>query len=487
MRSKSKIKSIKKNLWASYISILVLMILPTIYSISITQYHAKQYNQIIQNVTTANKINRIIKQDISNEAWEIVAGKKKWEDGQQYKILSSIESGIADILEDVNIEDSRQKLEVANRAERTLKKYVDLLGSQVKNSQPVSEQEKTLDEIRGCSSLLNDILQDFIVAEIETLSKTSSSIRRTSILLLIIQITIILVATALTVFSVYTVSVKIRKPIQSMEILSNKIAGGDLTARVENPNVEELQNLCDNLNLMAVKINELIKANVREQQNLRKEEMKTLQAQITPHFLYNTFDTIIWLAEQEEISKVVKLTKAFSNFLRISLSRGHEWISVEHELDHVRNYLTIQKIRYTDILNYDFEINEELLNFKMIKLTLQPLVENAIYHGIKNKRGRGHLVVKADFADEKKDSIRFSVYDDGAGFTEERLNEVKRELESGSDNAETLSSVYGLYNVNKKLKLYYETKTNGLEIKSEHGKGSTVSFLIPCTGGECNV
>lgn len=118
--------------------------------------------------------------------------------------------------------------------------------------------------------------------------------------------------------------------------------------------------------------------------------------------MYNTFDTIIWLAEEEQTEDVIKVTHAFSEFLRISLSRGHEWITVGQELDHVRNYLTIQKIRYADILNYEIEADPALNDFKMLKLSLQPLVENAIYHGIKNKRGRGHLKVSAHFSDASK-------------------------------------------------------------------------------------
>ena len=215
--------------------------------------------------------------------------------------------------------------------------------------------------------------------------------------------------------------------------------------------------------------------------------MKALQAQITPHFLYNTFDTIIWLAEEEKTDEVVKITKAFSEFLRISLSRGHEWITIAQELDHIKNYLTIQKIRYADILNYEIEADEEILNYKIIKLVLQPLVENAIYHGIKNKRGRGHLKVSANFTDDKKSSIMFTVTDDGAGFTQERLAQVNNELENATLDAEKLTSVYGLYNVNKKLKLYYGKETEGLVIQSEHNKGSCISFVIPCMAGEQNV
>ena len=194
-----------------------------------------------------------------------------------------------------------------------------------------------------------------------------------------------------------------------MEKLSTKVANGNLTARTEIPNVRELDTLAENLNTMTAQIDLLIKKNMEEQKNFQKAEMKALQAQITPHFLYNTFDTIVWLAEEEKTDEVVKITKAFSDFLRISLSRGHEWITIAQELDHIRNYLTIQKIRYADILSFKIEADESLCSSKIIKLVLQPLVENAIYHGIKNKRGRGKLSVKVSYTDESKSQIEFSV------------------------------------------------------------------------------
>jgi two-component system sensor histidine kinase YesM len=119
------------------------------------------------------------------------------------------------------------------------------------------------------------------------------------------------------------------------------------------------------------------------------------------------------------------------------------------------------------------------MDIKMIKLVLQPLVENAIYHGIKNKRGRGELTVSVHYTDDTHTAIQFTVADNGAGFTEERLGQVRNELRTGAQDSEKLSSVYGLYNVNKKLKLYYGEKTNGLIIESEAGKGSKISFTIP--------
>lgn len=472
--------SLKKTLQYSFMFLIGIMMIPTIYSIVVTQVHTQQYDNIITNVSNANRINQIAKNDIPNELWEIVCGKQEYFSTTPYTMVKSIFTGLNEMQHNTINQENKQKLDVAFRTCTTLQRNIEMLETQMKEGSTVTQNETLLDEIRTISALFSDIMQDFILSEIESANETNLSIKKSTINLTLLQIIIVLFSFAICLNSYFTISKSVRNPIADMEKLSSEIAQGNLAARTNLPETEEMIPLAKNMNQMAEQIDILIKKNIEEQKNFQKAEMKALQAQITPHFLYNTFDTIIWLAEQEETEEVVKITKAFSNFLRISLSRGHEWITVAQELDHIRNYLTIQKIRYADILNYEINVNEELTEFKTIKLTLQPLVENAIYHGIKNKRGRGHLKVTVDYADEQKTSIRFRVNDDGAGFTEERLEEVQKELESGSEDAEKLSSVYGLYNVHKKLKLYYGDKTQGLQIESEQGKGSSISFVTPC-------
>ena len=482
-----KSHSLKKTLQISYIFLIGIMIIPTIYSVVVLQIHTKRYDDIITNVSKANSINQVAKNDLPNWLWEIVCGKKDFENDSPYEMISQIFNGITDMQTHTKSRDNKQKLEVAYRACTTLNNNIKMLENQMNAGSSVTTNETSLDEIRTITSLFSDIMQDFILSEIETANETNESIKHSSIILTILQITIIIFSFLVSINGYISVSRSINRPLSDMKELSTQIASGNLDARTKVPDVDELIPLANDMNRMAEQINVLIQKNIEEQQNIQKAEMKALQAQITPHFLYNTFDTIIWLAEEEQTDEVVKITKAFSEFLRISLSRGHEWITIGQELDHIRNYLTIQKIRYADILNYEIEVDPEILDYKIIKLVLQPLVENAIYHGIKNKRGRGHLNVTAHFTDDTKSSIIFCVKDDGAGFTQKRLQEVNDELENATQDAEKLSSVYGLYNVNKKLKLYYGKQTEGLVIESEHKKGSNISFVIPCNIGEQNV
>jgi two-component system sensor histidine kinase YesM len=204
--------------------------------------------------------------------------------------------------------------------------------------------------------------------------------------------------------------------------------------------------------------------------------MRALQAQITPHFLYNTMDSIVWLAEGRRNEEVISITRAFSDFFRISLNRGREWVQVQEEFKHIENYLTIQKIRYRDILDYSVEYEKEMEQKIVLKLLLQPLVENALYHGIKNKRGRGTITVRGR---QDGEYLCFTVEDNGIGMTEEQLASVKEQLVKLPEfQTPEASGIYGLYNVAKRLELYYN-RTGLLDISSVYREGSKVTLLIP--------
>ncbi len=469
-----KSTSIKERIKISYVIIILLMITPPVITIVSFVVQMVRYDLIITNVSKTNRLNQTVKMDISNEIWDIVAGNKKFDEGSQYDIIDGINESLDDIMRTTEERENRQMLEVAGRAVETLRRNVDRLGNQIANQAPVSENEESLDEIRGVSALISDILQDFIVRVIESATITNEHHKRITFILTAIQIFTVFIVTIFAIFTQRSVTASINHPIKRLENLSKRIAEGDFAARVKLPQVSELDGLTDNLNIMAVKIQALIAENVREQQNLQKSEMKALQAQITPHFLYNTFDTIVWLAEEKKNDQVIDITRAFSSFFRISLNKGKDFLTVSEEFEHVRSYLTIQKIRYRDILDYEIEYLPEMANCQILKLVLQPLVENALYHGIKNKRGRGLLTVKG-WRENKR--LCFSVKDNGIGMTEEQLANIMEQI-CGSADPEDLSNVYGLYNVNKRLELYYDTSTK-LEIVSRYKEGTTVYFSVP--------
>jgi two-component system sensor histidine kinase YesM len=226
---------------------------------------------------------------------------------------------------------------------------------------------------------------------------------------------------------------------------------------------------------MVGRIRELVDAEVKEQENLKKAELRALQAQINPHFLYNTLDTIIWMAESKKTDQVIAIVRALSNFFRISLSKGRDWITIGEEVDRTRSYLTIQKMRYRDILDFRIEMDEAVAGNTVLKLILQPLVENALYHGIKNKRQGGTIVIRVQ--PQGADRVRLEVEDNGIGFTPEKLAQVNRELNDSSGEIR-LQSGYGIGNVNTRIKLYYG-REYGVSIASEHQAGTCASIVIP--------
>ena len=230
--------------------------------------------------------------------------------------------------------------------------------------------------------------------------------------------------------------------------------------------------LSDSLNTMIDKINELIEQVTKEQIRLRKAEFELLQSQINPHFLYNTLDAIIWLAEAGEQKKVVDMVGSLSEFFRTSLNRGKDIITIEEELNHVRSYLEIQQVRYQDILEYEICVPEEFNKYLIPKITIQPLVENALYHGIKNKRGQGRILVKA----EKEEKFFYiQIEDNGIGIKEERLEQVRAGIR---DRVLTGKDIYGLYNVNERIRLNFGEKY-GIFIESVYEEMTVVSIALP--------
>jgi two-component system sensor histidine kinase YesM len=372
----------------------------------------------------------------------------------------------------------------------TLTRYTDRMGSQMENSYPVIENERILDEIRGVSILVSEILQDFIVLEIESAAAANETIKKRAFSIGVLEIVIIIFVTAFSIYVQSSVASNVDASIGALVSLSSRIAEGDLSARAEIPHVKELNTLTEDLNTMAGKIKTLIEVNIQEQQNLQKSEMKALQAQITPHFLYNTLDSIIWLAEGAQYGEVISITRALSTFFRVTLNRGSEWVSVKDEFSHIASYLTIQKIRYRDILDYSIDYEAAMERSTILKLLLQPLVENALYHGIKNKRGRGTIKVRGW---QEGSCLCFSVEDNGIGMTPERLADVREQLQNQSKSdpsAEAASRgsppVYGLYNVSKRLELYYNGAAH-LYIQSIYKEGTTVTIQVPSAGEGMNV
>ena len=260
------------------------------------------------------------------------------------------------------------------------------------------------------------------------------------------------------------ISKKVTIPIEHLEGAVKRIAEGDLETTIEERGAYEISHLGRSIRKMKVRIKKLMEDIVREQEIQRKNELDTLQSQINPHFLYNTLDIVVWMVENEKPQDAVRALTALARFFRIGLSKGKTIITVRDEIEHVKNYLTIQKMRYKNKFEYYFEVEEEVLELSTLKLILQPIVENAILHGVKGVTA-GQIIVSAI---EYENDFVISVFNNGNSADKKKIEDLLK----GEKNQRAVTGI-GLYNVNSRLKLLYgesygliynEKVRNGFEI-----------------------
>ena len=468
--------SLRNKLLIFFFTVIILLVgVNSMLFLEVMKFN-QQYDTIITNITTANNINAFIKPAIDTEMWDIVAGKKEFGEGNQYAIIGEVESQISDMIQNTASDKSQIKLEVILRTLGTLTNYVNKMGDQIAMGSLVAENERVLDNIRGVSEVVEETIQDYMLFEVNEAEQQYLEMQKRFNHWSILYFVLLPCVVAFSIGAAWLISASIYIPIKKLQDLSTTITKNDLQALVSNENVDEITELGMSFNIMIGKIRELLDAKVLEQENLKKAELKALQAQINPHFLYNTLDTIVWMSESNQSEQVIKIVKALSSFFRIALSRGKDWISIRQEVEHVRSYLYIQKIRYRDILNYQIDVDECILESTILKLTLQPIVENALYHGIKNKRDGGTIWVRAKKAGD--DFVMLEVQDNGVGFTPYKLDQVRTSFNNDSNRILKNETGFGLENVHKRIQLYYGDQY-GLQVDSKYQEGTKIVVLIP--------
>jgi len=442
--------------------------------------YSRRYDAIINNIMTANSINGYIKPAIDTEMWNIVAGKTEFVAGRQYDIIADVDDKLRSMSQGAASDEARIKVEIIMRTMKTLTHYVDMMGAQMAQGSRVAENEAVLENIRGVSAVVEDVVGEYVLFEVNQAASQYQIMHDGLERWEVFYIVLLATAIGFSFAAAWAISRSIYIPIKRLHDVTTTITKDDLQVLVTRKNADEIAELGLSFNIMIGKIQELLAAKMKEQESLKKAELRALQAQINPHFLYNTLDTIIWMAETQQTEQVVQLVSALSSFFRISLSKGRDWITIGEEIERTRSYLTIQKMRYRDILDFRIEVDDAVANNTILKLILQPLVENALYHGIKNKRSGGEFTVRA--RQHGDGQIVLEVEDNGIGFTPERLEHVRAQIDDDSDEIR-LESGFGIDNVNKRVKLLYG-RQYGLSIESAHQVGTRVTLVIPAITGE---
>jgi len=447
------------------------MLAPAVISISMMMAFSRQYHQVIARIGDVGALQPMVGETLLSETLEIVVGRSRFEDGSLFETLDEVDVRLGSLIGLGAA--SRGDLEVARRVLGTLCRYVADLGAQMESGATVDDNFRVNAEIKNVAALFVEMLDAAIRAEITAATVTSNQTQSVVLTMFAVEVCMLVASLAFAAAAQRSLLHAIQAPLDRLEQFAGQIAKGELSGRAPDPDAAELRSLTQSLNTMAYQLERLIEQNKLEQENLMKSELRTLQAQITPHFLYNTLDAIVWLAESKNDEEVINVTRALSSFFRTSLAGGREWITIAEELEHLRGYLTIQKVRYRDILNYEINIGEDILHEQILKLLIQPLVENAIYHGIKNRRGGG--VISIDLS--RRDGRLFvTVSDTGAGMDEGKTRALNASLGQEAPSGDT--SGYGLFNVDRRIKLYYR-QSEGVRIESTPGAGARASFNVP--------
>lgn len=478
---KNSIKySIRRKLHLLAVWVAVPFLVMIVYLLVSMGNYSRTYDTLADNLTIANNYNLNFKEEMDESLYKLVVGYVTFDTiGEDeslrdpYVLIAQLRSEFTKLMDITTESESRLWLESLLRNIDTLEKRVDDIKESLETGGRYHENIEMLDNnIYILTELIQDDIQYYIYYQTKSIGKVTNSLhQQVNEFIVICSICVAALVLGVSVVAIGIVK-GILKPIRQLYDAMEKMAEGDFSVRAQVKTKDEISLLADGFNNMAENMQSLIGKMKEDEQKLRRMDLRLLQEQINPHFLYNTLDTIVWLIEGNEPEQAVEMVVTLSDFFRLVLSKGKELITIKEEELHIKSYLEIQQRRYQDILEYEISIDRVLYDYQILKLTLQPIVENALYHGIKYKRAKGYIHIHGE-----KDGgiIRLTVRDNGAGMEESELLELRKEIERPCKETE---KGFGLANVNERIHMYFGAEY-GMKIASQKGKGTTVEIIIP--------
>ena len=433
---------------------------------SLLARYNSRYKGLLYNVTTASEFNQDFKSSIDLKMYYYVIDSQ-YSEGLPLDEVHAAQQLARELLSTTTEKDSRTAISSVLSLCQNLEEKI----TQLQSTDSYDERQRQLENnIYVLTSLIQEYMYNYLYFEAARLHALQTQIDRQ----LVMDFMLIAAATGLLVLFLTWRALRLGRsitgPIAALCARVEGIGSGDLEEREPIRAEEyELRTLSEGFEQMVGRLNRQIQETAHNQERLRRTELALIQAQVNPHFLYNTMDTIIWLIEAEKTEEAVEMVSNLSAFFRHSLSRGQDIITLREEEEHVCSYLQIQQARYKDIMRYTVNIAPELRSAMIPKLTLQPLVENALYHGVKLKRGLGHIYVTGR---GEGDEILLQVTDDGVGIPPEWLAQLTRSIEQGERVG------FGLSTVHERVQLFFGP-SYGLSISSQPGAGTTISIRIP--------
>ena len=447
--------------------------------------YGNAYDRVVRNMTMANSYNLSFKEEMDENLYKIVVsgttfdeipGSDSLED--PYELLDELQGDFRELESITTDATSRRWLQNLLRNIDTLRERVDDIRFNLQEGGHYDENIEMLDNnIYILTELIQDDIQYYIYYQTQSMEMMRASLNQQVFTFIVCMILLLAALTAFVAIIETRISRSISGPILGLSQVTHEIAQGDFSVRADEKGDRELGALAASVNNMAEHLSVMVMQIREDERKMRKAELRLLQEQINPHFLYNTLDAIVWMIEDGKSEQAEDMVVSLSTFFRTVLSRGREFISIREEVQHIRSYLEIQKARYQDILSYEIQVAPELYPYETLKMTLQPLVENALYHGVKNKRSGGRIRISGE-----RDGalIRFVVEDDGIGMNAEALAHLQEEIRRPCKETDT---GFGMANVNERIRMNFGADY-GLMIESEEGKGTRVWVTIPAVLSE---
>ncbi len=475
-----KRNSIKKKLIILSAVVAIPFLLMVIYLIYALHNYSQAYDAIVSNLTVANNYNLNFKEEMDESLYKLVVGSTTFESiGEDeslkdpYEQLDELESEFQNLLKITADKESRVWLQILLRNVDTLRDRVDDIRMNMEKDGSYDTNIEMLEsDIYILTELIQDDIQYYIYYETTSMEYLTQQLNQRVHSFTVLCVATIILLSILVVLVVVAIVRNIIKPIDELAEVTEEIAEGNFSVRANINTDDEIAVLADSVNDMSRSLEEMVEKIKADERKMRRADLRLLQEQINPHFLYNTLDTIVWLIEGNSSDKAVNMVMSLSEFFRLVLSKGKEYITIQEEEFHIRSYLEIQQVRYHDILDYEIRIPEELYPYKIIKLTLQPLIENSLYHGIKYKRAKGKITISGSL---ENGLIHFRVEDNGVGMKPEELEKLQREIQKPCKETE---KGFGLANVNERIRMNYGSRF-GMTIDSVEGKGTCAEIVIP--------
>jgi len=448
------------------LSIFIPMLVLFAIIIGLYIFRNYQYEKVSRNITLASSFGQDFKNNIDLKMYYYATGSE-YATGIP---LSEVERALE--LANLLSESTSNKDSI-----KSIRSVINLCGNLKERIIQISETEaydERIEQLETNVYILTELIQNYMYNYLYSEAGELATLQKKMDIMIRVELSLVIVSTiSLAVFSVsraVAISRSITRPIDEMYNRVKTVGEGELIPlEPVKADDEKLQALSNSFEEMIGRLSQQLELNKEEAERIRAMELMLLQAQINPHFLYNTLDTIIWLVETNKNDQAVEMVSSLSNFFRSSLSKGRDVITLSEEQLHVKSYLEIQQVRYRDILTYEMDFEEEIGKYIIPKLTLQPLVENALYHGIKLKRGMGTIKITGVMADDK---IYLTVKDTGIGMNEETLIKVKESLVAEH------SAGFGMAAVYKRLKLMFGNNCT-FDIASRENEGTEILICLP--------